>query len=71
MSYINMTKVVLISYPEKDHNMIETHCLKNVIFIQTFKIYNIKMKQHLQMQTSTEAPYSTKKATKIDSFAMS
>ena len=36
MTYINITKFVLINYHEKDHNMIETPRLKNVvIFIQT------------------------------------
>ena len=34
MIYINITNFVLISYLEKDHSMIETHCLKNVIFLQ-------------------------------------
>ena len=36
MTYINITKFVLINKLEKDHSMIETCCLKNVvIFIQT------------------------------------
>ena len=36
MMYINITNFLLISYLEKDHSMIETHCLKNVvIFVQT------------------------------------
>ena len=36
MTYINITKFVLINYLEKDHSMMETHGLKNVIiFIQT------------------------------------
>ena len=35
MTYINITKFVLINQLEKDHSMIETHPLKNVIFIQT------------------------------------
>ena len=35
MSYINITNFVLISELEKDHSMIKTHCLKNVIFFQT------------------------------------
>ena len=35
MTYINTTKCVLSNYLEKHHSMIETHCLKNVIFIQT------------------------------------
>ena len=34
MTYINITKFVL-NQLEKYHSMIETHCLKNVIFIQT------------------------------------
>ena len=34
--YINITTFVLISQHEKDHSMIETHRLKNVvIFFQT------------------------------------
>ena len=36
MTYINITKFVLISKLEKDHSMIETRRLKNVVaFIQT------------------------------------
>ena len=36
MTYINLTKFVLINQLEKDHSMIETRRLKNVvIFIQT------------------------------------
>ena len=36
MIYINITNFVLISYFEKDHSMIETRRLKNVvIFFQT------------------------------------
>ena len=36
MTYINVTKFVLINQLEKDHSMIETRRLKNVvIFIQT------------------------------------
>ena len=35
MVYINITNFVLISELEKDHSMIETHFLKNVIFFQT------------------------------------
>ena len=36
MTYINITKFALISLLEKDHDMIETRRLKNVlIFIQT------------------------------------
>ena len=36
MTYIYITKFVLINYLEKDHSIIETHRLKNVvIFIQT------------------------------------
>ena len=37
MTYINITKFILINQLEKDHSMIEMHRLKNiVIFIQTF-----------------------------------
>ena len=36
MTYINITKIVLINELEKDHSMIDTRLLKNVvIFIQT------------------------------------
>ena len=36
MTYINIAKFVLINELEKDHSMIVTRCLKNVvIFIQT------------------------------------
>ena len=34
MIYINITSFVLISELEKDYSMIETHRLKNVIFLQ-------------------------------------
>ena len=37
MTYINITKFILINQIEKDHSMIEMNRLKNiVIFIQTF-----------------------------------
>ena len=40
MTYINITKFVLINKLEKDHIMIETLRLKNVvIFIQTILSY--------------------------------
>ena len=35
MTYVSITKFVLINLFEKDHNMIETRHLKNIIFIQT------------------------------------
>ena len=36
ITYINITNFVLINELEKDHSMIETHRLKNVvIFLQT------------------------------------
>ena len=38
MIYINITSFVLISWLEKDCSMIETRCLKNVIFFQTMII---------------------------------
>ena len=42
MTYINITKFVLINQLEKDHSMIETPRLKNVvIFIQFYNIYVI------------------------------
>ena len=45
MIYINITNFVLISYLEKDHSMIETLCLKNVvIFFQTIYIYSFSGK---------------------------
>ena len=31
MTYINITNFILINYLEKDHSMIETRCLKNVV----------------------------------------
>ena len=38
MIYLNITKFVLINLLGKDHSMIETRRLKNVIiFIQTWK----------------------------------
>ena len=33
--YINITNFVLISLLEKDHSMVETRLLKNVVFFQT------------------------------------
>ena len=40
MTCINVTEFVLISQLEKDHSMIETRRLKNVvIFIQTISIF--------------------------------
>ena len=35
MIFINITKFVLISYIEKDHSMIETGRLKNVVIFIT------------------------------------
>ena len=36
MIYINITNFVLISELEKDHSMLETHCVQNVaIFFKT------------------------------------
>ena len=35
MIYINIIKFVLVSWLEKDYNMLEVLCLKSVIFIQT------------------------------------
>ena len=39
MTCINIAEFVLISQLEKDHSMIETRRLKNVIFIQTITEY--------------------------------
>ena len=36
MIYINITKFLLINYLEKNHSMIETPRLKNVIFFRFF-----------------------------------
>ena len=45
MTYINITKFVLINQLEKDHGMIETRRLKNaVIFIQTILIFVLSRK---------------------------
>ena len=45
MTYINITKFVLINQLEKDHSMIETRCLKNiVIFIQTIVSFVLSRK---------------------------
>ena len=45
MIYINITKFVLINELEKDHGMIETHCLKNVIiFIKTMLSFVLSRK---------------------------
>ena len=44
MTYINITKFVLINQLEKDHGMIETRRLKNVvIFIHTLKKHRQKL----------------------------
>ena len=45
MKYINITKFVLIIQLEKDHSMIETHRLKNVvIFIQKILSFALSRK---------------------------
>ena len=45
MTYINITKFVLINYLEKDHSMIETCRLKYVvIFIQTILSFVLSRK---------------------------
>ena len=39
VTYINITNFVLMSQLEKDHSMIETCCLENVVtFFQTLSI---------------------------------
>ena len=45
MTYINITKFVLINWPKKDHDMIETRCLKNVVaFIQAILSFALSRK---------------------------
>ena len=45
MTCINITEFVLINELEKDHSMIETRCLKNVvIFIQTILSFVLSRK---------------------------
>ena len=45
MTYINMTKFVLINQFQKDHSMIEVRCLKNVvIFIQAILSFVLSRK---------------------------
>ena len=45
MTHINITKFLLINYLEKDHSMIETRRLKNVvIFIQTISNFVLSRK---------------------------
>ena len=45
MTYINLKKFVLINQLEKDHSMIETRRLKNVvIFIQTILSFVLSRK---------------------------
>ena len=44
MIYINITKFVIISELEKDHSVIETHCLKNVIFSQSKACNSVSLK---------------------------
>ena len=45
MTYINITKFVLINLLEKDHSVIETRRLKNVvIFIQTILSFVLSRK---------------------------
>ena len=44
MTCMNVAEFVLISQLEKDHSMIETRCLKNVIFIQTILSFMLSRK---------------------------
>ena len=45
MTYVNITKFVLIIELEKGHSMIETRCLENVvIFIQTILSFVLSRK---------------------------
>ena len=45
MTYINISKFLLINYLEKDHSMTETCCLKSVItFIQTILSFVLSRK---------------------------
>ena len=44
MIYINLISFVLISSLEKDHSMIETHRLKNVIFLQRILSFALSRK---------------------------
>ena len=50
MTYINITKFVLINQLVTDHSMIEMHRLKNVIvFIQTNIAMFFQLRQHLHI----------------------
>ena len=50
MTYINIAKFVLINELEKDHSMIVTRCLKNVvIFIQTILNFVLSRKTYVRM----------------------
>ena len=52
MTYINVTKFVLINQLEKDHSMIETRRLKNVvIFIQTTLSFVLSRKLNIDCQS--------------------
>ena len=44
MIYINITKFAPINLVEKNHSMIETHLLKNVIFIQAILSFVLSRK---------------------------
>ena len=45
MTYINMTEFVLITWSKKDHGMLETRCLKNVVvFIQAILSFALSRK---------------------------
>ena len=42
MNYINIINFVLISYLEKDHSMIETRRLKNLVIKNNFKFFSVR-----------------------------
>ena len=58
MTYINITKFVLINSLEKDHSMIETRRLKNVVvFIQTILSFVLSRKKYMYTFLYLFLPY--------------
>ena len=52
MTYIDITKFVLINQVEKDHSMIETRCLKNVFFFSISSFHCKKQPKTVRRKSS-------------------
>ena len=74
MTYINITKFVLINYLEKDHSMIETRRLKtflsktNIIFKETYDTMVAYLKIQNQETDEHDFPEKIKKESKETSM---